>query len=162
LRAADQVTLIPAVTGRDSAQLGSLAADLVARKVDLIFAQSGAAVQAAKAATATIPNVALDLENDPIASGFIASNAHPGGNVTGVFLDFPDFSKKWLEVLKEIVPKLSQVAVLWDPAIAPLQLHAAEAAARTLNLKLVVFQVREWADIEPALQSAPTRGSKPC
>lgn len=160
LRAPDQVALIPAVTGGDAALLAPMAADLVARKVDLIFAQSGAAVRAAQAATTTIPIVALDLESDPIASGFIASNARPGGNITGVFLDFPDFSKKWLEALKETIPKLSRVGVFWDPAMATLQLRATELAAQTLNLKLVVFEVREWADIEPALQSAATQGTE--
>jgi putative ABC transport system substrate-binding protein len=156
----DQVTIIPAVTGSDATLLAPLAADLVARKVDLILAQSGAAVRAAQAATSTIPIVALDLESDPIASGFIATNARPGGNITGVFLDFPDFSKKWLEALKETIPVLSRVAVLWDPAMAPLQLHAIEAAAQTLNLKLLVLQVRSLADIEPALQSAANQGAE--
>jgi putative ABC transport system substrate-binding protein len=156
----DQVTIIPAVTGSDATLLAPLAADLVARKVDLIFAQSGAAMRAAQAATSTIPIVALDLESDPIASGFIATNARPGGNITGVFLDFPDFSKKWLEALKETIPKLSRVAVFWDPAMAPLQLHAIEAAAQTLNLKLLVLQVRSLANVEAALQSAANQGAE--
>jgi len=102
----------------------------------------------------TIPIVALDLESDPIASGFIASNARPGGNITGVFLDFPEFSKKWLEALNEIVPYLPRVAVFWDPAMAPVQLRAVEAAAQILNLKLAVVEVRQWGDIEPAFQAA--------
>jgi putative ABC transport system substrate-binding protein len=155
-----QVTIIPAVTGSDATLLAPLAADLVARKVDVILAQSGAAVRAAQAATSTIPIVALDLESDPIASGFIATNARPGGSITGVFLDFPDFSKKWLEALKETIPKLSRVAVFWDPAMAPLQLHAIEAAAQTLDLKLLVLQVRSLADIEPTLQSAANQGAE--
>jgi putative ABC transport system substrate-binding protein len=104
--------------------------------------------------TTTIPIVALDLESDPIASGFIASHARPGGNITGVFLDFPEFSKKWLEALNEIVPKLSRVAVFWDPAMAPVQLRAVEDAAQTLNLRLAVVEVRQWNDIEPAFQVA--------
>src|SRR5262245_13256893 len=156
----DRVTMIPAVTGSDATLLAPLAADLVARKVDLIFAQSGAAVRAAQAASSTIPIVALDLESDPIASGFISTNAQPGGNITGVFLDFPDFSKKWLEALKETIPKLTRVAVFWDPAMASLQLHATEAAAQTLNLKLLVFQVASLADIEPALQSAANQSAE--
>ena len=57
---------------------------------------------------------AIDLESDPTDSGFIASYARPGGNITGVFLDFPEFSKKWLEALKEAVPKISSVAIFWD------------------------------------------------
>jgi len=108
-----------------------MAADLVARKVDLIAAISPAAVRAAQAATATIPIVAGDLESDPVASGFVASIARPGGNITGVFLDFPDFSKKWLEALKEAVPQTANVAVFWDPATGPMQRQAVEAAAQT-------------------------------
>jgi len=146
--------VVPAVTDGNAALLAPLAANLAARNVDLILAQSGAAVRAANAVTTTIPIVALDLESDPIASGFIASHARPGGNITGVFLDFPEFSKKWLEALNEIVPKLSRVAVFWDPAMAPVQLRAVEDAAQTLNLRLAVVEVRQWSDIEPAFQVA--------
>ena len=85
------------------------------QKVDLIVALSPAAIRAARAATKTIPIVVSDLESDPLSTGFIAANRRPGGNVTGVFLDFPDFSKKWLQALKEVVPQNSTVAVLWDP-----------------------------------------------
>jgi putative tryptophan/tyrosine transport system substrate-binding protein len=154
LRAPDQLAVVPAVTDGNAALLAPLAANLAARNVDLILAQSGAAVRAANAVTTTIPIVALDLESDPIASGFIASHARPGGNITGVFLDFPEFSKKWLEALNEIVPKLSRVAVFWDPAMAPVQLRAVEDAAQTLNLRLAVVEVRQWSDIEPAFQVA--------
>src|SRR5262249_178302 len=82
------------VTGGDAAQLAPMAADLVARKVDLIEAVSPAAVRAAHAATAAIPIVANDLESDPVASGFAASVARPGANITGVFLDFPRFQQE--------------------------------------------------------------------
>ena len=75
--------------------------DLVARKVDLIFAVSSTALQAAREASTTIPILSIDLETDPIGSGFAKSTAQPGGNITGIFLDFPDFGKKWLEVLKK-------------------------------------------------------------
>src|SRR5438128_55834 len=82
-----------------------------------------------RSATSTIPIIATDLESDPVASGFIASNTRPGGNITGMFLDFPDFSKKWLEALKEAVPQARGIAVFWDPATGPNQLKAVEAAA---------------------------------
>jgi ABC-type uncharacterized transport system substrate-binding protein len=132
----------------------------VARKVDLIAAISPAAVRAAQAATTTIPIVANDLESDPVASGFAASIARPGGNITGVFLDFPDFSKKWLEALKEAVPQTAHVAVFWDPATGPMQRQAVEAAAHTLNLKLAILQVATRADLEPAFQSVTQRGAE--
>src|SRR5205807_3211681 len=127
-----QVDIIARMTDGDAAPLAPMAADLVARKVDVIAAISPAAVRAAQAATATIPIVAGDLESDPVASGFAASIARPGGNITGVFLDFLDFSKKWLEALKEAVPQMAQVAVFWDPATGPMQRQAVEAAAQTL------------------------------
>ena len=103
--------------------------------------------------------MAGDLESDPIASGFIASNGRPGGNITGVFLDFPDFSNKWLEALKESVPQVSRIAVFWDPATGPIQLRALETAAQTLKLSLAVSEVRERADLEPAFQSAIQQGA---
>jgi len=158
LRVPDQVMIIPSFTDGNAALLAPKAADLVARKVDLIFAIGPAAVQVARAATATIPIVAIDLESDPIGSGFISSYARPGGNLTGVFFDFPDFSKKWLEALKEAVPKISNVAVFWDPSTGPAQLRAIEAAALILQLKLVILEVRERADVEPAFQSAAKEG----
>jgi len=156
----DQVSIIARVTGGDMAPRAPMAADLAARKVDLIAAISPAAVRAAQAATATIPIVAGDLESDPVASGFAASIARPGGNITGVFLDFPDFSKKWLEALKEAVPQAANVAVFWDPATGPMQRQAIEAAAQALNLKLAISQVATRSDFEPAFQSATQRGAE--
>ena len=153
------VTLIPQITNGDPALLSPMAADLVARKVDLIFAVSSVALQAARDATTTIPIVSLDLETDPIGGGFAKSIAQPGGNITGVFLDFPDFGKKWLEVLKETVPQISTIAVLWDPTTTKTQLTAIQAGAGILNLKLEVFEVRSRADLEAAFPSASRRAA---
>ena len=72
-------------------------------------------MRALRAATTSIPILAGDLESDPVGSGYVASTTRPGGNITGVFLDFPEFSAKWLEVLKEAAPQISSVAVFWDP-----------------------------------------------
>ena len=138
--------------------LDAMTADLVKRKVDLILAVSPTAVRAARSATTTIPIVASDLESDPVDSGFIASVTRPGGNISGVFLDFPDFSKKWLELLKETVPQLTSVGVFWDPATGTTKLRAVETAAHTLNLKLEIVELRERADLERAFQSAKLRG----
>ncbi len=154
LRSPDQVMIVPRVTRGDSSLLKPMAAELVARKADLIIAVSPAAVCAARAATATIPIVAGDLESDPIESGFVASNAKPGGNITGTFLDFPEFSKKWLEALKEAVPQLSTVAVFWDPSTGPTQLRAVKAAAQVLGLDLFLSEVGRREEIETAFRSA--------
>jgi putative ABC transport system substrate-binding protein len=153
------VTLIPQITNGDPALLSPMAAELVARKVDLIFAISSTALQAARDVTTTIPILSIDLESDPISSGFVKSSARPGGNITGVFLDFPDFGKKWLEVLKETIPQVSTIAVLWDPMTTKTQLTGIQAAAGILNLKLEVLEVRSRADLEAALPSASRRAA---
>ena len=121
---ADRLDVVVHASEGDPAKLPALADDLVARKVDAILAISPLAVRAAKAATTVIPIVANDLESDPVAMGFVGSLSHPGGNITGVFSDFPDFGTKWLELLKEAIPQLTSVALLWDPATGPTQLDA--------------------------------------
>jgi putative ABC transport system substrate-binding protein len=156
----DQVELIPGITGGDPTLLAPTAAKLVERKVDLIFAVSPVAVRAARAATATIPIIAGDLESDPVDSGFAASISRPGGNITGAFLDFPEFGKKWLEALKEAVPQVANVAVFWDPATGPMQRKATEAAAVALALKLTVLEVKVRADIEPAFKASTQQGAR--
>ncbi len=135
-------------------RLPGLAADLVRLQVDVIVAASPAAIQAARMATNTIPIIAVDLESDPVASGFVTSLARPSGNISGLFLEFPEFAGKWLELLHEAVPRLSRVAVLWDPATGPLQLKAAEAAGRALGLHLQILEVRGPANLEAAFRSA--------
>jgi putative ABC transport system substrate-binding protein len=131
-----------------------LAAELVGVPVDIIAAISPVAVVAAAKTTRTIPIVAVDLETDPVATGLVTSLARPGGNLTGIFLDFPQLSGKWIELIREAVPSLSRVAVLWDPATGPAQMRAAEVAARTLRVQLQSLPARGAADLEAAVQSA--------
>ena len=131
-----------------------LAAELVRRPVDVIAAISPVAVMAAAKATRTIPIVAVDLETDPLATGLVTSLARPGGNVTGLFLDFPELAGKWLELVREAVPGLVRVAVLWDPATGAAQMKAAETAARTLRLQIQVLPARTAADLDAAVQAA--------
>ncbi|MGH6739971.1 MAG: ABC transporter substrate binding protein, partial [Bradyrhizobium sp.] len=133
---ADRVEFLTRASEGDPTKLAPLAADLVERKVDVIVPASPLAVRAAQSATSTIPIVAADLESDPVGNGFVASLARPGGNITGVFSDFPEFGTKWLQLLKEAIPTLSNAVVLWDPSTGPLQLNAVEAAGRLLNVKL--------------------------
>jgi ABC-type uncharacterized transport system substrate-binding protein len=134
----------------DVSRLPALATELVNSRVDAIVAVAPSAVQAAAGATTSIPVIAIDLESDPVASGLVRSLAHPGGNVTGVFLDFPDFSAKCLQMLIESVPKLSGVGVLWDPTTGFLQLKAVEAAAQGFGISAQVFEARRAADIAEA------------
>ena len=138
----------------DGQALAPLAAELTTLRPDLILAVARPGVVAMHAATPTIPVVAVDLESDPVASGFVKTLPQPGGNVTGVFMDFPDLAGKWLEILKMTVPALARVAVLWDPATGPAQLDAARRAAQVLKLAMYPVEARSTAEIAPAIRAA--------
>ena len=98
-------------------RLPQLAADLVRLEVDILFARGRVRCRAVKQATSRIPTVAVDLESDPVAMGFVRNLAQPGGNITGVFLDLPELSGKQLQFLKDVVRPLSRVAILGDPML---------------------------------------------
>jgi putative ABC transport system substrate-binding protein len=132
----------------------AFANELVRAKMDAIFAIAPAGVAAAAKATTTIPIVALDLESDPIGLGYAKSLSRPGGNLTGLFLDFPEMGGKWLQLLKQALPKLSRVAVLWDPAIGPTLLKGVEAAALSMKTQLLRLEARTPADFQGAFRSA--------
>src|SRR5215211_1399893 len=106
-------------------RLSVLAREIVKERVDLIFAAGPPAVRAASIAAPSHPLVGLDLETDPVAAGYVSSLARPGGRITGLFLDFPEFSTKWLELLRTVVPKLSQRC----GALGSEHGHAAEGRA---------------------------------
>ncbi len=128
------------------------AAELVELKVDLILAATSTGVRAAATATKTIPIVAIDMESDPVANGWVASLARPGGNVTGFFLDLPDLSGKRLEQLKEVVPGLSRVAILWDTVMDRTPLKATQVSARALGLRMVTVEVQRPEQLERAFR----------
>ncbi|HKH27784.1 MAG TPA: ABC transporter substrate-binding protein [Sphingomicrobium sp.] len=127
------IDIVTRIADGNPARLPALAAELVKLGVRAILAVSPAAVRAAHNATATIPIVAHDLESDPIANGWAASIARPGGNVTGLFLDLPDVSVKCLQLLQEVVPA-QKIAVLWDPTLGSLPVDAVRAAVATLGI----------------------------
>lgn len=151
-----QIEVVMRQADGDPSRMPALAAELVAANVDVITAVSPSAVRAARSIT-TIPVVVNDLETDPIASGLIKSFAHPGGNITGVFFDFPDFATKWLELLKETLPQLSSLVAMWDPTTGDVQRKAIEAAAQHLNIRLEVIDVRTMSDLENAFAKAAER-----
>jgi putative tryptophan/tyrosine transport system substrate-binding protein len=134
-------------------QLPAMAADLVGQGVQAICAVAPAAVRAALEVTRSVPIIAMDLESDPVASGWAASLAHPGGNISGIFLDLPGFSAKSLQLLREAVPGAAKIAALWHPASGTLQLEAARHAAATLSVELEVFEVSRVADFEAAFRA---------
>ena len=120
-------------------RMPSLAADLVRLKADVIVAGGTPAVRAAKGATSTIPIVVWGAA-DLVAAGLVTSLARPGGNITGFHDLSPELSGKRLELLKETIPGLRRVAVLWSPP--GLQLPEIEAAARAIGMQLQLVEVR--------------------
>ncbi len=138
-------------------QYPELAGQLVTKGVDVILAANPYSLDAAIRATKTIPVVGLDLESDPVARGWVASVARPGGNVTGFFLDIPEMSGKQLQFLKELKPNLTRVAVLGDPRVNELQFLATEAAARGAGLTLQLLSVKSPDEIQGAIAEAAQR-----
>jgi putative tryptophan/tyrosine transport system substrate-binding protein len=132
-------------------RLPALAADLVRSKVDVIVTLGGAATQAAQQATRTIP-IVMSLVNDPVGSGLVASLARPGGNVTGLTAISPDLLGKRVELLKEVVPKVSRVALLRNPdnPADAAMLREVAAAARALGVRLQTLEARNHQEIERA------------
>jgi len=139
-------------------RLPSLAAELVRLNVDVIVTSGGISTRAAKEATVTIPIVMVQ-DNDPVANGFVASLARPGGNITGLATLAPELSGKRLELLKEIVPRLSRVAV-FGTSINPgnaQSLKEIQLAAGAFKVQLQYLDVLEPKDIETAFRAA-TKG----
>jgi len=144
---------------RQLERLPALAVDLVQRRVNVIFAVGRAVLRAVRSSTEIVPIVAVDLESDPVDEGIAASLAHPSGNVTGLFLAFPEFATMWLGVLKETIPQLSRVAVLWDPTTGSMHKKAVEAAAEAPKVSLEVLEVQIPSDVDEAFNAARRSGA---
>jgi putative ABC transport system substrate-binding protein len=142
-------------TTENTAQLQpELAAELAQLKVDAIVAVGAGAIRAAKNATSTIPIVMSEV-NDPIALGFVASLAHPGGNITGMSNLSPELSGKRLELLKEVVPRASRIAVLaYRGEAMRSSIKETEVAAQSLRLQVQLLEVKAPDEIESALDAA--------
>jgi len=133
--------------------LPAMAAELVRLNVDMIVARVTQASLAAKAATKTIPVVMLAV-SDPVASGLISSLARPGGNITGTSSQTAEVQGKSLELLKQVVPNLRRVAIIWNPANAIFQaqmLQAAKEAATSLGLEVHEFGARNANELDHTL-----------
>ena len=136
-------------------RLRELAAELVRLKVEVIVTGGPPATRAAKEATVTLP-IVMGFDTDPVGNGFVASLARPGGNITGLSSLAPEISGKQLELLKEIFPRLSRVAVLGtstQPGTAQA-LRETELAARVFGVQLQYLDVRNPKDIETAFREA--------
>ena len=139
-------------------RLPELAAELASLKVDVMVAFGEKAVSAAKRATATIP-IVVPVMGDPIAAGLGSSLARPGGNITGSDGFGPEVGAKRVEFLKEAIPRITRIAVLFNPANAvnPLQVEAMRAAANALKLELHVLEVRSARDFREAFAAMAQR-----
>jgi len=136
-------------------RLPALAAELVRLKVDIIVTPGSVPTRAAKEATATIP-IVMTQDNDPVGNGFVASLARPGGNITGLSTLAPELSGKRLELLKEIIPRLSRVAVFGTSTMpgSAQMLREVELAAKAFGVKLQYLDVPSPKDIETAFRAA--------
>jgi len=135
-------------------RLPALAAELVRLKVDVIVTSGSTTTRAAKEATTTVP-IVFAQDSDPVGSGFVASLARPGGNITGLSTLAPELTGKQLELLKEIVPRLARVAVFGSSTPGTLQrLREAELAAGAIGVKVQYLDIQSPKDIEIVFRAA--------
>ena len=134
-------------------RLPALAAELVDLKVEVIVTYTTPAIRAAKQATKTIPILMANV-GDPVAAGFVESLARPGGNLTGLSNLSPALGGKRLEILKEVAPKISRVAVFWNPDAQTPAFKELERVAPALRVQLRPVEVRTINEIESAFETA--------
>src|SRR5262245_28775251 len=153
--------LLPRYGEGKAEQLPELARELVSLKVDVIVVSTDLPVVAARRETQTIP-IVMALSTDPVSTGFVASLARPGGNVTGLTNVAPELSGKRLELLREAVPGLSRVSLLWNPDArgAVLDYKETENAARSLGLALQSIEVTRAEDLDRAFAAITERHSQ--
>ena len=137
----------------------ALAAELVRLPVDVLLAAGTAPIQAAQHATSTIP-IVMAWGTDPVAQGFIASLARPGGNITGVSAMRHDLLGKQLELLTQMVPTASRIAVRMDPTnpAMPLEVREVQRAAQVLGVQLHVLEARSPDDLQRVFAALPQEG----
>jgi putative tryptophan/tyrosine transport system substrate-binding protein len=135
-------------------RISELARELVSLKVDVIVTATDVAIAAVKRETQTIP-IVMANSSDPVGTGFVTSLARPGGNITGHSTISPELSGKRLELLREVVPKLSRVAFLWNPDVrgAVLDYNQTEGAARSLGLQLQSVEVSRAENLDRAFSA---------
>ena len=138
-------------------RLAALARELLQANLDLIVPAGYPAIRAVQKETKTLP-IVVAIMSDPVGEGFAASYARPGGNITGLAFQDADLTTKRLEILKEVVPSLSHVAVLWDRGMPASLLKVTLSAAQALRLTLEVLPVADSLELEKAFDAVP--GSK--
>lgn len=148
------VAVVARWAAHDPARMAAAVEEFIKRGVSVMMVVGRPALLLARGATRSIPVVALDLESDPVQSGFIRSLSQPGGNLTGLFFDFPEFSGKLLQLLVEMKPRLERLGVLWDPTSGSAQLETLSAAAEDRGLQATTFRIAKPDDIETGLGAA--------
>jgi putative ABC transport system substrate-binding protein len=173
--------LFPGVLGADrerliaeglNKELGGEKADLIVRSaegddslldryavelmgmVDAMLVLGSGSLVAARQASRTVPIVAVDLESDPIATGSAQSLNRPGGNVTGIFLDAPEIAGKWIQIMREVLPQIRKVALLYDEHLDQTQVRSGEETARHLGIETLRFGIGQPGDFRGAFQRA--------
>jgi putative ABC transport system substrate-binding protein len=137
--------------------LPGLARHLASLRPAVMFCSGPAALDAAVHATSSVPIVALDLETDPLRSGLVRSVERPRTNVTGLFLDQPAIAGKWFELLRQVLPKVQRINLLWDSSSGPWQLAAAKAAAQRLQFDVDTLVVRDESEFAQELADGMSR-----
>jgi putative ABC transport system substrate-binding protein len=141
--------------------LANHAAEMVRLKVDVIVALNTTAAVAAQRATRTIP-IVVPIATDPVGSGLVASLARPGGNVTGLSLQFADIAGKRVQLIQEVMPTLSRLSVLWDPTLSANRgiVQQTEASASRVGLRLQILEARNSADLDTAFAAMTREGAR--
>jgi putative tryptophan/tyrosine transport system substrate-binding protein len=141
--------------------LAGHAAEMVRLKVDVIVALNTTAAVAAQTATKTIP-IVVPIASDPVGSGLVASLARPGGNVTGLSLQFADVAGKRVQLLQEVLPTLSQLSLLFDPTLSGNRgvVQETEASASRVGLRLQILEARNSADLDTAFAAMTREGAR--
>jgi putative ABC transport system substrate-binding protein len=146
------ILVVRSAEGKDQL-LGKYAGELAA-EVDVILAVGSGSLFAARQVSQTIPIVALDLESDPVATGAAQSLNRPGGNVTGIFFDAPEIAGKWIQIIREILPQIKKVALLYDLHLDQTQLKSGETTARNAGIETLRFGIDQPAEFRSAFQRA--------
>jgi putative ABC transport system substrate-binding protein len=137
----------------DDQLLGKYAVELAA-DVEVVLAIGSVSLVAARQASKTLPIVAVDLESDPIANGAAQSLNRPGGNITGIFLDAPEIAGKWIQIIREVLPQIRKVALLYDSHLDQTQLRSGEDTARKLGIETLRFGIDQPSEFRSAFERA--------
>jgi putative ABC transport system substrate-binding protein len=126
----------------------------LAAGADIILAFGSGSLVAARQASQSIPIVSLDLESDPIANGAAQSLNRPGGNVTGIFLDAPEIAGKWIQIIREVVPGITKVALLYDSRLDQTQVKSGESTAHKIGIETLRLGIDHPSEFRSAFQRA--------